>query len=324
MSDFIKALSQMTQYPVPGRLDVDPSESHYLLPNTVNECSRLNLQHAIIQQYLSTNSVAPIGHPQTISAPSGSWTGLVVKQAMQQSTAAGVFTPKRILDVGCGTGRWAIEMAQQFPNTHVVGIDIVNPVRAYAHDAPLPVNYSFFRGNILRGLPSFADGTFDYVHMRFLGTGIPGQQWQMVINELARLTSPGGWIEIIDYTLPINMGPVMAQVVEMLKNALTVDGIDLKCCRIVDTFLRQAHPPMTAISNRMLEMPLGAQGGTLGSRMAWNLIFSLSNLREYFLQAGVFKTDEWETLVQEMEAEASNQDYRPLLPLYITIGQRKA
>jgi tRNA G46 methylase TrmB len=32
----------------------------------------------------------------------------------------------RILDLGCGTGIWAIDMADKYPNAEVVGIDLVN------------------------------------------------------------------------------------------------------------------------------------------------------------------------------------------------------
>ena len=32
--------------------------------------------------------------------------------------------PRKVLELGCGTGSWAIEMAERFPDTHVVGVDL--------------------------------------------------------------------------------------------------------------------------------------------------------------------------------------------------------
>ena len=32
--------------------------------------------------------------------------------------------PKNILDIGTGTGIWAIEMADAFPDTHIIGTDL--------------------------------------------------------------------------------------------------------------------------------------------------------------------------------------------------------
>jgi methylase of polypeptide subunit release factors len=33
-------------------------------------------------------------------------------------------TPERILDVGTGTGIWAIDMAERYPSAEVLGLDL--------------------------------------------------------------------------------------------------------------------------------------------------------------------------------------------------------
>jgi tRNA G46 methylase TrmB len=38
----------------------------------------------------------------------------------------------QVLDIGCGPGEWAIEMAQQYPSCQVFGIDISVPMITYA------------------------------------------------------------------------------------------------------------------------------------------------------------------------------------------------
>jgi len=56
-----------------------------------------------------------------------------------------------------------------------------------------PPNYAFVAGNILEGLP-FADGGFDFVHMRLVFFAIPADRWPFVIGELVRVTRLGaGW-----------------------------------------------------------------------------------------------------------------------------------
>ena len=42
-------------------------------------------------------------------------------------------SPKRILDLGTGTGLWAIEMADSFPNATVIGTDL-SPVQPTMYD----------------------------------------------------------------------------------------------------------------------------------------------------------------------------------------------
>jgi ubiquinone/menaquinone biosynthesis C-methylase UbiE len=37
-----------------------------------------------------------------------------------------VETPTRALDLGCGTGEWVRQAAEQWPECHVVGLDLVD------------------------------------------------------------------------------------------------------------------------------------------------------------------------------------------------------
>src|SRR5260221_6576571 len=71
--------------------------SPYLLPKDDAEIHRLDFQHYMLHSALRSNYLAPIGQPRDI------------------------------LDVGTGTGRWALEMALAFPAANVVGVDLVAP-----------------------------------------------------------------------------------------------------------------------------------------------------------------------------------------------------
>lgn len=68
----------------------------------------------------------------------------------------------KVLDVGCGSGRWILEMARDFPNSTFIGVDVSN---VFPSPDKIPSNASFVEGNVLHGLP-FADDTFDYVYQR--------------------------------------------------------------------------------------------------------------------------------------------------------------
>ena len=59
-------------------------------------------------------------------------------------------------------------------------------------------NIKFVEGNVLDGLP-FKDSTFDYVFMRHLCYGFTDQDWKNVIDEIIRITKPGGWIEVCNF-----------------------------------------------------------------------------------------------------------------------------
>lgn len=318
--------SHLAHIPIKGRSGIEVATSPYPFPNDPEESKRLDLQDFILRRFLKSAVVAPIGPqptPQASGTGTGSWTNFVVGQIQLNHTANRLTAPQRILDVGCGTGQWAIEMARQFPQTTVVGIDIVTMASASKDVIVHPPNYHFQQGNILQGLP-FGDCTFDYVHMRFLSCGIPGHQWQTVMNELVRLTAPGGWVESVESTTPSNSGPALAIVQAALTRVLIARGVDLGCTRTIDSYMRQATAPLSAVQSRMLEIPIGIQGKAIGQHMAWNMLMVITNMGYYFQQAGIFSREEWETLLKEVDTELYGTTYQPVLPLYVAIGQRQA
>jgi ubiquinone/menaquinone biosynthesis C-methylase UbiE len=105
---------------------------------------------------------------------------------------APVNNPREILDIGCGTGIWAIEVADNYPQTRVYGIDI-SPVQPVY----VPDNCCFYLENALEGL-SFHDEKFGLVQSRCLGAGIPDRLWSSYIREIWRVTKPGGWVQLIE------------------------------------------------------------------------------------------------------------------------------
>ena len=64
------------------------------------------------------------------------------------------------MDVGTGSGRWVIEVADQLSTARVCGIDI-SPVQPI----DVPVNAEFIVMDLTDGL-DFSDGSTDLVHSR--------------------------------------------------------------------------------------------------------------------------------------------------------------
>ncbi|KAH8915726.1 S-adenosyl-L-methionine-dependent methyltransferase [Atractiella rhizophila] len=106
----------------------------YILPNDEEEQERLEIQHKFIKMLLGDKNY-----------PDGT-----------------MKNPKVIVDVGCGTGLWAIEVAREFPSAQVHGLDIsdIQPTNA-------PENTTWHKVNVCDGLP-FEPSSVDFIQIRFL------------------------------------------------------------------------------------------------------------------------------------------------------------
>ena len=104
--------------------------------------------------------------------------------------------PKRVLDIGCGTGSMTIQLAQRFPEAQVIGLDI-SPVPPMHNK---PTNVQYIQGDIrelaknAEWAAAFDPEGFGYIFSRFLLFGVP--DWPAHIANIASLLAPGGWVEL--------------------------------------------------------------------------------------------------------------------------------
>ncbi|KAI5831320.1 hypothetical protein K523DRAFT_371508 [Schizophyllum commune Tattone D] len=103
--------------------------------------------------------------------------------------------PRAVLDLGCGEGWWAMNAAQDWPNTHFVGLDITNvhSMKLKEKKNITPVCCDF----LTHTLP-FKDGTFDFV--RLSGPQLALREdgdYQFLFREAHRVLRVGGRLEVI-------------------------------------------------------------------------------------------------------------------------------
>ncbi|KAK3680775.1 S-adenosyl-L-methionine-dependent methyltransferase [Podospora appendiculata] len=146
-------------------------ELKYIMPNDEAENDRLDLQHHIFSlTYDGALHSCPAGKDPTKPL-------------------------RRVLDAGTGTGIWAIDFADEHPETHVIGIDL-SPIQP----AFVPPNLSFYIDDLEE--PWTFSEKFDFIYCRFL-TGSIGN-WPKFMETAYENLSPGGWIEIADIMSPID------------------------------------------------------------------------------------------------------------------------
>ncbi len=204
----------------------------YLLPKDRQEDQRLNFQHYALHHAFGNHYLAPLG-PDT----------------------------RTILDVGCGTGIWAIDMASQYPCAQIIGVDIALSSLPLA----LPDTCLFCQANVLDGLP-FPDQQFDYTHQRLLVLAIPAPRWPSVVQELVRVTRPQGWVELLEAATTVqNAGPATERLLAWLRETSQATGIDLSMVTRLGGLLRQAG--CQAVEVQDIPVPLGSWAGRSGEML---------------------------------------------------------
>jgi SAM-dependent methyltransferase len=285
-----RARAWVQEVALPRLADADErrylEDQPYLLPKDLKEINRLDFQHYVLRALLKGNYLAPIRNP------------------------------RQILDVGCGTGQWAYEIAGEYPQALVVGLDLEqakNPVSA-------PGNYRFVQGDVLKGLP-FADNTFDFVHQRLLFLAIPAPAWPEVVKELARVTAPGGWIELVETSFALSpMGPVNQRLKSLSEELAALRGLDIggAVLESLDGYLREAG--LVRVERRMIEAPLGEWGGRIGSLLALDYREGWKALSGAVAGRFQISTEEMAALTEIMVSEWN--EYRTRARFVVAYGQK--
>lgn len=93
----------------------------------------------------------------------------------------------KVLDIGTGTGIWAIDFADEHPGATVLGVDL-SPTQPEW----VPPNCRFEIDDVSLDW-TWHNDEFDFVHLRTMFGSFT--DWQHVFNEAFRVCKPGGYVE---------------------------------------------------------------------------------------------------------------------------------
>ncbi|KAK6001845.1 hypothetical protein QM012_002335 [Aureobasidium pullulans] len=137
----------------------------YLLPNDDTELDREDMKHHMWTLVLEGNlHLAPLGD-----------------------------SPQRILDVGTGSGIWAMQAADRYPSAEIIGFDI-SPVQP----SWVPPNL-VFEVDDLEQEWLWGTASFDFVHCRFMFMSV--MDWPAMLAQAYQTLKPGGYIELAELDL---------------------------------------------------------------------------------------------------------------------------
>ncbi|KAG9301185.1 hypothetical protein G9A89_012568 [Geosiphon pyriformis] len=263
-----------------GRRYHNIPNSQYYVPNDDIESIRLNKSNFFIKHFFKGNFGSPIEELLT--------TGRQVN----------------VLDVGCGTGNWILEMAKLYPHVKFFGIDM-SPIFPRER---LPENVQFLECNILDGLP-FEDDIFDFVHQRLLSAAFTQNQWEnVVINELLRLAKPGGWVELLEPDGEIKTeGEVTRRVINAGSRLLSSKGIDYRIVNKLEEIMKKTSK-FQQIIHQEVEIPLGNRGDVWGKVALEFVMEGTRGVRVFLATFMNITLEHLDALLETMEREADEMN----------------
>ncbi|RKK88828.1 hypothetical protein BFJ71_g12772 [Fusarium oxysporum] len=98
--------------------------------------------------------------------------------------------PQKILDIGTGTGIWAINVADEYPSANVIATDITPTQPSF-----VPPNVEFQIDDAQLEW-TFEPESFDFIHIRYL-QGTIGD-WDRLYGQMYKALKPGGWFQHIE------------------------------------------------------------------------------------------------------------------------------
>ena len=226
----------------------------------------------------------------------------------------------RILDVACGPGGWALELASTYPAIEVVGGDISRAMISYANTQVRVqgLNNASFKVMDIQKPLNFPNGSFDLVNARFINF-LPAAAWPELMHEFGRITRPGGTIRLTESEWwYFTNSPALENLNAMIIRALKLQGESFSqrftgVLPMLGRFLLDAGCASVHYKSHVIDYSVGTEAHE-GFRRDAAVVFKL--FQPFIVRMGVATQEEVDQLYDRMQMEMLREDFRGLmLPL---------
>lgn len=225
----------------------------------------------------------------------------------------------RVLDVGSGTGEWAIAMGEQFPDAQIIAMDLgIFPT------SEAPDNVSFEIDNAEEKW-TFTE-PFNFIHFRHLAGSFTS--WKSVYQQAFQHLLPGGYLEVLDFDYTEVAGLVNADYLHIyasaIRSAAELSRYPRSLAHLEPAFL--ASMGFVEVTTHLLNVPIGTwrdDRATLGKMC---LVALLEGLEAHSLRL-LTKCKNWTAeevrdLCDKVKEELATLKRGSFFPVHVVVAQK--
>jgi len=198
-----------------------------------------------------------------------------------------------LLDLACGPGGWATNVAYEYPELDVMGVDINPTMTHYASAVALSQgvkNASFEVMDIKKPL-AFGTNTFDFVNARLMVGFMDRAAWSSVIVECLRILKPGGILRLTELEGVTSSSVALQhltgylyQVLSQQGRTFSVDGRSFGLVHMLGRLMQNAG--FSQVERRAFTLDASSRSDLYYStRKDYEVAYTL--LKPYLIQTGI-------------------------------------
>ncbi|KAK3298490.1 S-adenosyl-L-methionine-dependent methyltransferase [Chaetomium fimeti] len=275
-------------------------EGRYNFPNDDVEQQREDMKHAMVKMLCGQLYFAPIGDH-----------------------------PHEVLDVGTGTGIWAIEMGDLFPAANILGVDL-SPIQPEW----VPPNVRFMVDDV-ESPWLHPRNFFDYIHSRHTVMAI--KDWPKLMRRSLEHLRPGGWFEMQEVyhfplsaskTRPVPTDHPVAHYWSLIDEGLGKLGINFHSAADGRLAAMMRDVGFVNVTERVLQIPVGTWAKnkvlkTVGLYWRTILIDGIQAIALGPLTRGCgWSREQVELFLVEVRKGYHDNSLLAYMPLHIVYGQK--